>query len=163
MQSLQHYSTKFPGGAKTQYCQIHHWTNQSVKHLTFGQSTRKPYNDTSCLFRALALRLHGNEILEEETSNLFNQFRGKTGGIDPANLRKGFFLEENLSMGFSSNKSFCMAFRWKYFLYVLSLGGIGSTRLLVGEVAFYVFPINWIFLYGVPINKPNFQETPIYG
>ena len=33
------------------------------------------------------MRLHGNEILEEETSNLFNQFRGKTGGIDPANFR----------------------------------------------------------------------------
>ena len=33
------------------------------------------------------MRLHGTEILEEETSNLFNQFRGKTDGIHPAKFR----------------------------------------------------------------------------
>ena len=35
---------------------------------------RQPYNDNLCLFRALALHLHGNEKLEEETSKFFNIF-----------------------------------------------------------------------------------------
>ena len=59
----------------------------SLKCLTFEESTRKPYNDNLCLFRALALHLHGNERLEEETSKLFNRFLEKTGGTDPANFR----------------------------------------------------------------------------
>ena len=32
----------------------------------------QPYNDNLCLFRALALHLHGNKTLEEETSKNFN-------------------------------------------------------------------------------------------
>ena len=39
--------------------------NHSVKHLAFEGITRKPYTDSSCLFRALALPLHGNERLEK--------------------------------------------------------------------------------------------------
>ena len=31
-----------------------------------------------CLFRAIALQLHGNEKLEEETSKNFNVFRNKS-------------------------------------------------------------------------------------
>ena len=42
--------------------------NRSINCLTFEKNTRKPYNDNLCLFRALALHLHGNERLEEETS-----------------------------------------------------------------------------------------------
>ena len=66
--------------------------NQSVKRLTF-EKTRKPYNDNSCLFRALALHLQGNERLEEETSKLSNLFLEKTGGTDTANFR-GVCMED---------------------------------------------------------------------
>ena len=48
--------------------------NQTVNCLTYEQNTKKPYKDNLCLFRALALHLHGNERLEEETSKLFNLF-----------------------------------------------------------------------------------------
>ena len=48
--------------------------NQTINCLTFEKNTRKPYNDNLCLFRTLALHLHGNERLEEETSKLFNPF-----------------------------------------------------------------------------------------
>ena len=46
----------------------------NVKCLTFEKNTRQPHNDNLCLFRALALHLHGNEKLEEETSKIFNIF-----------------------------------------------------------------------------------------
>ena len=46
----------------------------NVNCLTFERNTRQPYNDNPCLFRALALHLHGNEKLEEETSKIFNLF-----------------------------------------------------------------------------------------
>ena len=61
--------------------------NLLVKCLTFEENTRKPYNDNLCLFRALALHLHGNEKLEEEISKLFNLILAKTGGTDPTNFR----------------------------------------------------------------------------
>ena len=48
--------------------------NHNVNCLTFERNTRPPYNDNLCLFRALALHLHGNERLEEETSKFFNLF-----------------------------------------------------------------------------------------
>ena len=48
--------------------------NHNVNCLTFERITRQPYNDNVCLFRALALHLHGNEKLEEETSKVFNVF-----------------------------------------------------------------------------------------
>ena len=48
--------------------------NQNVNCLTFGRNTRQPYKDNLCLFRAIALHLHGNEKLEEETSKIFNLF-----------------------------------------------------------------------------------------
>ena len=51
--------------------------NHSVNCLTFEQNTRQPYNDNLCLFRALALHLHGNEKLEEETCKLFNCYLEK--------------------------------------------------------------------------------------
>ena len=42
--------------------------------LTFEKNTLQPYNDNLCLFRALALHLHGNKKLEEETSKILNFF-----------------------------------------------------------------------------------------
>ena len=49
--------------------------------LTFEESTRQPYNDNLCLFRALALHLHGSQRLEEETSKSFNLFINKMDGL----------------------------------------------------------------------------------
>ena len=48
--------------------------NRNVNCLTFEKNMRQPYNDNLCLFRALALHLHGNEKLEEETSKIVNLF-----------------------------------------------------------------------------------------
>ena len=48
--------------------------NHNVNCLTFERNTLKPYNDNLCLFRALALHLHGNEKLGKETSKIFNLF-----------------------------------------------------------------------------------------
>ena len=45
-----------------------------VSCLTFERNTSQPYNDNLCSFRALALHLHGNKKLEEETSKNFNLF-----------------------------------------------------------------------------------------
>ena len=39
--------------------------------LTFEKNARQPYRDNLCLFRALALHMHGNPPLEEETSKMF--------------------------------------------------------------------------------------------
>ena len=48
--------------------------NHDVNCLIFGRNTRQLYNDNLCLFRALALHLHGNEKLEKETSKNFKLF-----------------------------------------------------------------------------------------
>ena len=48
--------------------------NHNVNCLTFERIKGQPYNDNLCLFRSLALHLHGNEILEEETSKIFKIF-----------------------------------------------------------------------------------------
>ena len=48
--------------------------NGTINCLTYEESTRQPYNDNLCLFRALALHLHGTQRLEEKTSKLFNLF-----------------------------------------------------------------------------------------
>ena len=48
--------------------------NHNVNCLTFERNTRQPYNDYLYLFRALALHLHVNEKLEEETSKILNLF-----------------------------------------------------------------------------------------
>ena len=57
--------------------------NHTVKCLTYEQNTKKPYKDNLCLFRALALHLHGNERLKEETSKLFNPFLINSTNPDP--------------------------------------------------------------------------------
>ena len=60
--------------------------NPSVKWITYAEDTQKPYNQKICLFRPLALLLHENERLEEETPNIFSLFLQKTGGTDPSNF-----------------------------------------------------------------------------
>ena len=45
--------------------------NHTINCLTYEENTRQPYNDNLCLFRALALHLHGTQQLEEETPKLF--------------------------------------------------------------------------------------------
>ena len=55
--------------------------NHTINCLTFEKSTRQPYNDNLCLFRALALHLHGTQRLEEEISKLFNLLINKMDGL----------------------------------------------------------------------------------
>ena len=54
----------------------------NINCLTFEENTRQPYNDNLCLFPALALHMHGNKCLEEETSKLFNLFIKKRDGLN---------------------------------------------------------------------------------
>ena len=62
--------------------------NQNVNCLTYEQNTKKPYKDNLCLFRALALHLHGNERLEEETSKIFNLFLNNCGKGYPSKFQE---------------------------------------------------------------------------
>ena len=55
--------------------------NHTINCLTFEESTRQPYKDNLCLFRPLALHLHGTQRLEEETSKLFNLFINRKDGL----------------------------------------------------------------------------------
>ena len=57
--------------------------NRTINCLTYEENTRQPYNDNLCLFRALALHLHGTQQLEEGTSNFFNLFITKMDGLSP--------------------------------------------------------------------------------
>ena len=52
--------------------------SHNVNSHTFQRNTRQPDNDNLSLDRALALHLHGNEKLEEETSKIFNLFLNKS-------------------------------------------------------------------------------------
>ena len=61
--------------------------NHNVICLTFERNTRQPYNENLCLFRALALHLHGNEKLEEETSKIFNLFLNNIEKRDPSKFQ----------------------------------------------------------------------------
>ena len=61
--------------------------NHIVNCLTFERITRQPYNDNLCLCRALALHLHGNEKLEEETSKNFDHFLNNCGEWDPSKFQ----------------------------------------------------------------------------
>ena len=61
--------------------------NHNVNWLTFERNTNQPYNDNLCLFRALALHLHGNKKLEEETSRKFNIFLNNSEERDPSNFQ----------------------------------------------------------------------------
>ena len=61
--------------------------NQNRNCFTYQQNTKKPYKGILCLFRALALHLHGNEGLEEETSKNFNLFLNNCGEADPSKFQ----------------------------------------------------------------------------
>ena len=61
--------------------------NGTINCLTYEENTRQPYNDSLCLFRALALHLHGTQRLEEETSKLFNLFINKMDGLSADQFR----------------------------------------------------------------------------
>ena len=61
--------------------------NHSIYCFTFERNTRQPYKDNLCLFRALALHLHGNERLEEETSKLFSLFLVNSTNPDPSKFQ----------------------------------------------------------------------------
>ena len=56
--------------------------NRNLNCLTYEKNTLQPYNDNLCLFRALALHLHSNRKLEEETSNNFNLFLNNSEKLD---------------------------------------------------------------------------------
>ena len=73
-QLLQRYSKDIPMGCKYTVLLEPLLKNHNVNCLTFDRNTSQPYNDNLCLFRALALQLHGNEKLGEETSKFFNLF-----------------------------------------------------------------------------------------
>ena len=57
--------------------------NVTINCLTLEENTRQLYNDSLCLFRALAIHLHRNQRLEEETSEVFNSFINKVVGLSP--------------------------------------------------------------------------------
>ena len=56
--------------------------NGTINCLTYEENTRQPYNDNLCLFRALALHLHGTQRLEEKASKLFSLFNNKMNGLN---------------------------------------------------------------------------------
>ena len=77
--------------------------NHTINCLTFEESTRQPYNDNLCFFRALALHLHGTQRLEEETSKLFNLFINKMDGLSAdqfqgVHMNDTPFVEDLLSL-----------------------------------------------------------------
>ena len=55
--------------------------NHTINCLTLEENARHPYNDKLCLFRALALHMHENQRLEEETSKLFIFIINKMDGL----------------------------------------------------------------------------------
>ena len=61
--------------------------NPSGNCLTYEENTKKTYKDNLCLFRAIAVHLHGNERLEEETSKLFNLFLINSTNPDPSTFQ----------------------------------------------------------------------------
>ena len=62
--------------------------NYTVNCLTYEQNTKKPYKENLCAFRTLALHLHGNEGLEEETSKLFFLFLINSTNPDPSMFQR---------------------------------------------------------------------------
>ena len=59
--------------------------NYHVFCFVSDQNTKQPYNDTLCLFRAIAVHLHGTTNLETSTSKIFNDFLEKSG-CDPKQI-----------------------------------------------------------------------------
>ena len=62
--------------------------NCTINYLSYEENTRQPYNDILCLFRALALLLHGNQQLEEETSKNFISSNKKMDRLSPNQFKR---------------------------------------------------------------------------
>ena len=67
--------------------------NHNVNCLTFERNTSQPYNDDLCLFRALALHLHSNKKLEEETSKIFKLFLNNSEERDPSKFQSAHMTD----------------------------------------------------------------------
>ena len=76
-----------PMGCKTAVLPKPLLKNHTINCLTFEENTRQPYNDNLCLFRALALHLHGNQRLEGKNSKIFRLFINKMDGLSADQLR----------------------------------------------------------------------------
>ena len=63
-----------PMGCKDTVLPEHLLKVHNMNCLTSERNTRQPYKECFCLFRALALHLHGNHKLKEETLKKFNLF-----------------------------------------------------------------------------------------
>ena len=61
--------------------------NHNVICLTFERSTRQPYNDNFCLFRALALHLHGNENWRRRLRKYLNIYLNNSEEGDVSNFQ----------------------------------------------------------------------------
>ena len=70
-----------PMGCKNAFLPEPLTENHTINCRTFEESTRQPYNDNLCLFRVLALHLHGTQRLEKETLKLFNLFINEMDGL----------------------------------------------------------------------------------
>ena len=67
--------------------------NHIANCLTFERNTSQHYNDNLCLFRALALHLHGNEKLVGETSKIFNPFHNNSEERDPSKFQSVHMID----------------------------------------------------------------------
>ena len=61
--------------------------NHTINCHTYEHNSKKPYKNNLSLSRALALHLHGNERLEEETSKLFNLFLVNSTNPNPSKFQ----------------------------------------------------------------------------
>ena len=68
--------------------------NHTINCLTFEENTRQLYNDQLWLFRALALHLHRNQKVEEETSKIFNSFINRIDWLTPPHFQ-GVLMNDN--------------------------------------------------------------------
>ena len=71
--------------------------NYTINCLTYEENTRQPNNDSLCPFRSLALHLHGNQRLEEETSKFFKLLINKMDGLS-ADQSKGVHMHDILTV-----------------------------------------------------------------
>ena len=62
--------------------------NHTINCLNFHENARQPYSDNLCLFRGLALHLHWNQKLEEETLKIFNLFINRMDGLTPPQFQR---------------------------------------------------------------------------
>ena len=67
--------------------------NHTINCPMFEENTKQPYNDNLCLFRALALHVHGNQRLEDGASKYFNLTINKMDGLS-ADQFQGIHLSD---------------------------------------------------------------------